>query len=365
MNTDKYILFNPGPVNVTERVRRALLKQDICHREDEFNNLLQNIRQNLLRVYNLNEEVYAAVVLSGSGTAAVESAFTSLVPDNGTVLVVSNGVYGERISSIAKAYGILTNDIKYDWGKRIELETIENAILKDNSITTVAVIHHETTTGILNDIASIGKVVQKYGKELFVDAVSSFAGEEIKFQEWGVDICCGSSNKCIHGIPGVSFVIARKDIFYRQKDLQPRTVYLNLVNYFLQEEKGIPPFTPSVQVLYAFDEALQELLLEGVNTRIKIYKFRANKIRQLAKSIGLKLYLPDHFFSNTLTSFYLPESITYKKLHDTLKENGLVIYAGQGGLYKNIFRIANMGDMSDRDIEKVFALVKQIIQEEK
>jgi len=359
---DKYILFNPGPVNISERVRASLQKPDLCHREQEFSDLLQNIKKKLLKVYNLGEE-YTAVVLTGSGTAAVESAIVSLVPENGKLLILSNGVYGERISNITSVRGIAAKEIKLKWGEMINLTDVERELEEDKAITTVAVVHHETTTGILNDIGSIGRLSKKYGKEMLVDAVSSFAGEEIKFNEWGVDICCGSSNKCIHGIPGAAFVIIKRNIIERQKSLKPRSVYLDLVNYYVSEEKGIPPFTPCIQVLYAFNEALNELLTNGVEARIRLYRGRANLIRQLAQRIGLKLYLPQDYYSNTLTSFHIPDRVTYETLHNKLKEHGYIIYAGQGGLQKNIFRIANMGEIMESDIERLFKLIGEIIKE--
>lgn len=361
IKADKYVLFNPGPVNISERVRLSLNKIDLCHREEEFNALLQSIRQKLLCVYGLNDKKYASVVLTGSGTAAVEAAIASLCPLEGQILVVSNGIYGERIAKMASVNNIKIEEIRYQWGERIKINDLEKKIIDNPQITAIAVVHHETTTGILNRLADIGKLAVRYNKEFFIDAVSSFGGEEIRFDEWGVDICCGTANKCIHGAPGASFVISKREIFERQRDAAPKSVYLDLVNCYYHEEKGIPPFTPCVQVMYAFEEALNELLEKGVEERIRLYQTRANLIRKLGKDIGLKPYLPFNEMCNTLTSFYLPSFITYEKLHDILKEQGYVIYAGQGGLYKNIFRIANLGEISLSDIEKLFEAIKEAI----
>ena len=176
-----FILLNPGPVNLTDGVRQALTQPDLCHREPEFARLQSTIRQRLLSVYELVPETWTAVLLAGSGTAAVEAMITSLVPQNDHVLVLENGVYGERMSKMCRVYGIEYHALTYPWGDPIPFDDVQRELDGHPEITHVAVVHHETTTGRLNDLTAIGKLCVDRGIPLLVDGVSSFAAEAIDF----------------------------------------------------------------------------------------------------------------------------------------------------------------------------------------
>lgn len=335
-----------------------MLKPDICHRETEFAQLQNVIRKELLDVYGLSQNSYAAVALTGSGTASVEAMITSLVPINGKLLVLANGVYGERIKKIAENYNIAHSVIKKEWGEELGVVEAEQFLQKDNKITTVAVVHHETTTGRLNDLSSVGTLCQDYGKALLVDAVSSFGAEEIRFDRWGISACAASSNKCLHGVAGASFVLASRSSLESQHVEPARSVYLDLSEYYRQQEKGASPFTHAVQVFYGLAEALAEFKeIGGWTARKREYENRASMIRQNAQQTGISQYLTTGALACSLTSFYLPKSISYNELHDNLRRAGFVIYAGQGKISKKIFRIANMGAITKEDIERFnFAL---------
>lgn len=355
------ILLNPGPVNVTSRVRKALLKEDICHRDEEFTDLLENVRTKLLRVLGI-EEGYTVVIFTGSGTAAQEAAIISTVSDNKSMLVVNNGVYGERMVEIAKIYGIKTIEDRYQWGERPDIKRIRKVLETEKDIEVVGAIHHETTTGVLNPIDHIGKLCKEHGKIFFADTVSSLGGEYIDFHN-GPDICIGTPNKCLHGFPGVSFVIFRKELLGHMRKITPRSSFLDLTLYIDDDYKENVPFTPSVQIMYAFDEALDELMEEGYRNRTEIYKTRACFLREGLKELGLQLFLPEEISSNSLTSVSLPDGFTYEYIHDELRKKGYVIYAGQGGLKCKLFRISNMGDHSHEDYMGFFAALKEILRQ--
>ncbi|HOW43088.1 MAG TPA: 2-aminoethylphosphonate aminotransferase [Candidatus Omnitrophota bacterium] len=360
--TNRLVLLNPGPVNLTSRVRKALILPDMCHREPDFARVQADIRKRLLKVYGLPAQRYSAVVLTGSGTAAVEAMIASFVPASGKLLILANGVYGERMSKMAQAYGIAHFTMQYAWGAQIPLAEVESVLRTDAMITHVAVIHHETTTGRLNDLAGIGSLCRKYRKIFLVDAVSSFGGEDMEFQKWGIAACAASSNKCLHGVPGAAFVIARKELFAQPGLAGPRSFYLDLAGYFREQEADSSPFTHAVQVFLAFQEALKEYRQQGgVKARIALYRRRAAVIRKYAQSIGLKEYLSGGSLSSILTAFYLPEGLTYARVHDRLRARGFVIYAGQGNLSRSIFRIANMGAISDEDIRRLFCVLKELV----
>ncbi len=343
------ILLNPGPVNVSERVRQALLKPDICHREAEFNDLIEGIRDKLVRAFAPGGN-FVPILLTGSGTAAVEAAVTSCLPPGRRILVIKNGVYSQRISAIANAHKMQNMDIAGEWNERFETEPIQIALRQNRSIDVVCVVHHETSTGMLNPVKEIGAIAKKAGRFLLVDGVSSLAGEEIDFNSSNVGMIAGSSGKCIQGFPGVGFVLVRRDLMEQMVTYEHRSVYFHLPTYYKQQEEGSVPFTPAVQLYYAFDEALNELLEEGVVNRIARYRKLARIIRNRMRAIRMKFYLREPLWSSTLTAFNLPEGVFYDHLHDLLRDRGYVMYAGQAQLAESIFRVANMGALTEAHI---------------
>ena len=357
------ILLNPGPVNVSERVRKALLRPDICHRESEFSELLIGIRQKLLKAFVPGaESEYTAIVITGSGTAAVEAALLSSVPQGKRALTITNGLYGERMSSMYGVHRLGIPDIKMDWTTRPDPETLRLALRQHPEVHVVGMVHHETTTGLLNPVKEIAEVVDSQNRVFIVDSVSGLGGEALDIAGSKIYMVAGSAGKCIQGFPGVSFVLVRKGFMDRMKSYPKRSWYLHLPLYYEQQEKATIPFTPAVQVYYAFDEALNELLEEGVSKRIARYKKSAALIRQSMSKLGLKAVLPPQHQSNTLTSYYLPAGLTYQVLHDRLKERGYVIYAGQGQLEPKIFRIANMGALSQQDLEGFLGAFQAVLE---
>ncbi|MBT8447798.1 MAG: aminotransferase class V-fold PLP-dependent enzyme, partial [Gammaproteobacteria bacterium] len=251
----KTILLNPGPVSLSDGVRDALSGPDICHREPEFGALQDELRTRLLEVYDLDPADWAAVLLTGSGTAAVEAMLATLAPDTGTLLSMENGVYGERMTAIAEAYGLPHQRLPQDWGAPVDTAALA-AMLAGGDTSAAAVVHHETTTGRLNDLDAIAAHTRPAGAGLLLDAVSSFGAEDIRFDDWGVDAVAATANKCLHGVPGTSFVIARRAALARAAERnRARSVYLDLNRYFEAQERGGTPFTQSVQTFYALRAA--------------------------------------------------------------------------------------------------------------
>ncbi len=346
------ILLNPGPVNVSDRVRQALLQPDICHRESEFSELLVDIRQKLLKAFIPGEEdEYTAIVLTGSGTAAVEAALMSSIPLGKRAMVIKNGVYGERLSSMLMTHRLGTPDLKYDWGVAPDPQTVDLALKQHPEVHTVAMVHHETTLGLINPVKEIAEIVDRHNRVFMVDSVSGLGGEALDIAGNKLYLVAGAAQKCIQGFPGVAFVLVRKGFMERVMKYPKRSWYLNLANYYEEQERGTIPFTPAVQVYYAFREALDELLEEGVENRIHRFKGYAATIRTRLEEWGVKPVLSPALQSNTLTAFYLPEGCAYHCLHDGLKQFGYVIYAGQGQLEEKIFRVANIGALTRQDIE--------------
>lgn len=356
------MLLNPGPVNVSERVRKALTLPDMCHREVECDELIQNIQQKLLKAFVPGaESEYVAILLTGSGTAAVEASILSSVPVGKRVFVVNNGVYGQRMSDIVASQRLGIPELKLDWDTPPDPEIIRTALKHHPEVSTLAIVHHETTVGLVNPVNEIAKIADDLNRVCVVDSVSGLGGEPIEVAGSHMYVVAGTAGKCIQGFPGVSFVLIRKGFIERAVKFPKRSMYLNLANYYVAMEQGRLPYTPAVQICAAFDEALNELLEEGVNNRIQRYASCAALIRDGLGALGMKMFLPAERQSNSLTTFYLPEGLAYQDLHDRLKERGFVIYAGQGHLSEKIFRVANMGDLKQEDFESFVKAFKEIV----
>jgi 2-aminoethylphosphonate-pyruvate transaminase len=229
------------------------------------------------------------------------------------------------------------------------------ALRQHPEVHAVALVHHETTTGLINPVKELAEVVDSQNRVIVVDSVSGLAGEPIDIAGSHLYMVAGTAGKCIQGFPGVSFVLLRRGFVERMKAYPRRSLYLHLPAYEEEQERGSIPFTPAVQVYYAFDEALNELLEEGVANRIARYRRAATMIRRKMSELGIKPLLSPDLQSNTITSYHLPSGLSYRTLHDRLKERGYVIYAGQGPLADQIFRVANMGALSTQEIEGFLA----------
>lgn len=359
--TVRTILLNPGPVTLSTRVREAMLGPDLCHREPEFAALQASIRARLLEVYTLSPSEWASILLTGSGTAAVEAMITSLVPDTGRLLVVENGVYGERISNIARRHGIAFQPVAHDWLEAPNLERIETALKQEGPFTHVAVVHHETTSGRLNPLEPLGALCARYGARLLLDAVSSFGAEAIDPETWHIDAMAATANKCLHAVPGTCFVVARRDAVSNGASV-PRSVYLDLGSYLRNQDARGTPFTQSIQTFYALSAALDELAEEGGReARADAYHARMSQVRQTLTSLGVQPLLPDGESSCVLNGFHLPEGLAYDPLHDGLKARGFIIYAGQSALAQQIFRISTMGDISPADMVRLCTALREVI----
>ena len=367
-------LLNPGPVTLTSRVRSALGRGDMCHREEEFAALTKSVLARLAGVYagsqatstgasaGVASDAYTAVMMTGSGTCAVEAMIGSLVPHGAKALVVSNGVYGERAATMLRAQGKTAHEVRSAWIEPMRLDEIDRA-LRSEKFSHVVGVHHETTTGRLNDIAALGRLCKTHGVPLLLDGVSSFGGEEILWDEWNLEACAATANKCLHGVPGIAFVLAKSSVF----DTRPTgatSVYLDLYRYKKEQASGFSPFTQAVQPLFALDEALDELR-EGGGWKARHAHYRAlsEQVMSGLRGLGIEILLESPAaYSSILTSYKMPSGVTYERLHDHLKAAGFIIYAGQGQFNGAIFRIAVMGDVDSEDMVRLLASIGQVVR---
>ena len=347
------ILLNPGPATTTNSVKYAQIVPDICPRETEFGELMRSISHDLTTIVG-DPDNYVTVLFGGSGTAAVEAMLTSAVGD-GKVLIINNGAYGKRQVQIARGFKLNFVEFVNSPIDPIDYNELENEILKHkDSLTHISMVHHETTTGLLNDITAVGNLCKKYGLLLIADTVSSYAGIPMNMSESNIAFMASTSNKNIQGMAGICFVIAKKDELEKLKDKPVLSFYLNLYQqYEYFERTGQTRFTPPVQTMYALRQAIDEAFSEGIDKRYERYTACWKVLIDGLESIGLKYHVALEYQSHLITTIQEPDSSAYSfdVLHDYMIERDFTIYPGKVGEL-NTFRIANIGDVHPEDMSK-------------
>jgi 2-aminoethylphosphonate-pyruvate transaminase len=344
------VLLNPGPALTSEAAKRAAAGVDLCHREPEFTLLEQSLREKLLRVAEVGPG-WRVALISGSGTGADEMAIRAAVRPGRRLLVVVNGVYGERLRAIGERAGIGVLPSQWDWTEPVDPGEIELLLASEHDIDAVAVVHHETTTGLLNPVAAIAETARDLDVRVVVDGVSSFGVEDLALEGSGVDFLACSSNKCLQGLPGAAFVYVSPAGLERLAKVPPTSVYLDLGGYLDGEERSSVPFTPAIPALAALDAALDELFVLGPAEHRRQYAERAKTLDAVLAELGLEPIVAPQHRSRTVRSVPLPVGVDYASLHDELKRHGYVIYAGQGPLAKTIFRVCCMGTLEPEVLE--------------
>lgn len=358
MKVKRNVLLNPGPATTTDTVKLAQVVPDICPREKEFGDVMEYISHELTTIVGSAEE-YATVIFGGSGTAAVESVLTSVVPHDKAVLIINNGAYGKRMCDIASRYRMSFIEFKNSPIEPIDLEKLESVIESNiKNLSHLAFVHNETTTGILTDLDLVGAIAKKYDLEVIVDAMSSYAALPIDMKKSHINYLAASSNKNIQGMAGVSFVISDKKSLDKLKNVEPRTYYLSLYEQYTGFLKTHQMrFTPPVQTLYALKQAIVEVKAEGIENRYKRYSQAWEVLIQGTKDLGLKILVDEKHHSRIITSIFIPENVNFDHMHDYFYERGFTIYPGKVNEF-NTFRIANIGEINSDDMSNFLGLLK-------
>jgi 2-aminoethylphosphonate-pyruvate transaminase len=354
------VLLNPGPTVVSDRIHRAVGGPDLCHREPEYGVLAARIEARLLQAAEAPAG-WRAVLLAGSGTAAMEAMVAASTRPGKRLLVVRNGTYGERMAVMAQRHGLDHLTVDSEHWEPADPERIAAALDVDPEIDAVAVVQHETTTGLLNPLAAIATVVRERGRILAVDAISALGAEELPLADGGIDLVAGTANKCLQGLPGIAFVLLSPAAQARAKDARPASLYLDLATYLAAAERGAPPFTPSIPAAYGLLAALEELLDEGIVERRLRYGLRMARLDAALEEHGLRPVVAAPHRSATVRAFRLPDGVSYPALHDRLKEAGYVIYAGQGSGASEQFRVCLLGEIDIGAVDGFVAELRGIL----
>ncbi|MGG5370831.1 2-aminoethylphosphonate--pyruvate transaminase [Enterococcus sp. AZ196] len=353
-----YKLLTPGPLTTTKSVKQAMMV-DHCTWDLEYKTITQEIRQKLLSLAGVAETEYTSILMQGSGSFGVESVLSSAIGPNDHVLICVNGAYGRRIVSMSERYKLTHTVYEVAEDEIPQATAISEILEKDPSITAIAMVHSETTSGILNELEEIAKLAEDKGLLFIVDAMSSFGGIPIDVSALSIDFLISSSNKCIQGVPGFSFILAKREQLEKRRNYA-RTVSLDLYDqYETMEKDGKWRFTSPTHTVLAFHQALKELDEEGgIYQRYMRYLTNNRLLRQKMEELGYQPFITKHQ-GPFITSFLYPKqaAFDFDNFYQHLKQNGFVIYPGKISTV-DCFRIGNIGDIYPEDIHRLVKVIE-------
>jgi len=345
------LLFTPGPLTTSLSVKQAML-HDYGSRDGAFVEMVGDVRRRLLAVAGVGADDFAAIPMQGSGTFGLESVFASTVGPGAGVLVAVNGAYGRRHVQLARTLGINTHSLEFEEDQPIDPGALDQAIAEYPGVTHVVVTHCETPTGLLNPLEALAAVVSAAGRRLVVDAMSSFGGVSLDMAATPIDYLVSSANKCIEGVPGLAFVIARLSSLAETRGWS-RSVTMDLpAQHEGLERDGQFRFTPPTGVIAAFRQALLELEAEGgVEGRAARYAANHRALIEGMTGLGFRCYLPEHLRSYIITTFRYPDwpAFSFERLYDNLSSRGYLIYPGRL-TRESCFRIGTIGRLFPDDV---------------
>ncbi|CAF1232334.1 unnamed protein product [Rotaria sp. Silwood1] len=357
-------LFTPGPLTTSLTVKQSML-HDLGSRDTVFLNIIAYIRENLIKLADASPDEYIAVLLQGSGTYAVEATFSTSVPQQGAkVLIIENGAYGQRMIKICRILNIPHDILSFHETERVQIDQVANK-LKSNTYTHVAIIHCETSSGILNPIEDIGQLVYDHGTTkgstvYIVDSMSGFGAIPVSLRNGHITYIISSANKCIEGIPGFAFVICkRKHLLTCQG--QARSLVLDLYDqYTYMEQSKQFRFTPPTHAILAFKRALDELEQEGgVEGRAKRYQANNKVIREKMHALGFVELIKAEYQTYIITSYYYPPApFQFQTFYNKLSNKHQLIYPGKT-TETDCFRIGNIGRLFENDMETLAKCIEE------
>ncbi|MHC5268747.1 2-aminoethylphosphonate--pyruvate transaminase [Enterococcus sp. LJL98] len=358
-----YKLLTPGPLTTSETVKAAM-QVDHCTWDQDYKEITQAIRQELLRLAQVNDQDYTTILMQGSGTFGVESVISSMVLAKDHLLICANGAYGRRLQEMAEQANLRYTLYEVAENQIPDAEAIRRIVAAEPTISALAMVHSETTSGILNDLDSVAAIAKEKNLLFIVDAMSSFGGIPLDVGQLGIDFLVSSSNKCIQGVPGFSFVLAKKEELVARKG-HARSLSLDLyAQYEEMARDGKWRFTSPTHTVLAFQQALKELSDEGgIVARYQRYAANNHLLRTEMAKLGYQTVITEHQ-GPFITSFYYPETgnFDFQHFYEALKANGFVIYPGKIS-DSDCFRIGNIGEIYQADIEALLQVIKTYTEE--
>ncbi|XP_045172374.2 2-aminoethylphosphonate--pyruvate transaminase-like [Mercenaria mercenaria] len=360
-------LFTPGPLGTSSTVKSAMLR-DLGSRDVEFIQLIKTIRSKLVQIAGVSTSTFTAVPMQGSGTFAIESVFQTATPKSGAkVLVFENGAYGKRLGKVCEVMGVDVDVVSFPENDYVDINKVESIVQGDNSYTLVAMVHCETSSGVINPVEDVGKIVKQYLPEsdFFVDAMSSFGAIPLDLQSAKVDYLVSSVNKCLEGVPGFSYAIARLSKLRTCKG-NSRSISLDLYDQYDNLEKTNQfRFTPPTHTMLAFSQAIREFETEGgVEGRSARYKENCSILKAGMKEMGFREFLNPYHQGYIITSYRFPEdkNFNFNDFYMKLNERDQVIYPGKV-LNADCFRIGSIGYLFPDDMRHLLKCIREVCNE--
>jgi aspartate aminotransferase-like enzyme len=352
-------LMIPGPVELTPEVLKETGRPVMGHRTPDFDEILTQCWEDLKHVYQTKNDV---VLITASGTAAMDAAVASTIEEGDEFVCIGGGKFGERFSLIVKSYRGIARDVPVEWGKTFDVDVVEKAV-QEHSPKAITLTHNETSTGVLHDAETIGKIAHANGCLFILDAITSLGGDVVKTDDWGVDICTGGSQKCLAAPSGMSMAAVSEKAWDIIENNDTRNYYLNLASYRKSLKKNTTPFTPAVNLIYGLSRSLKEIREEGLDKRIERHRTLARATRAAMSAMNLELFADPGAASNTVTSIKIPDGLTDDDVRGQMKrEYSILLAGGQDHVKGKIFRIGHMGNVERTKLESTISALETVLQ---
>jgi len=356
------LLMIPGPTMVPNTVLTSMANPIIGHRTKEYGELLEDTVEKMKKVFMTENDVY---LITGSGTSAMDMAISNTVDKGDKVLTITNGNFGERFCKIADVYGAEVIKLEDEWGDNAKPEQVKEILEENPDIKVVTVVHNETSTGVKNPIEEIGNIVKDYDALYVVDTVSSLGGDYVNVDKFNIDICVTGSQKCIAAPPGMAAISVSEKAWDVINATETKSFYLDIKAYKKRyDTKKETPYTPSVSLTYAMNEALELVLDEGLENRFKRHEKLAKATIAGLKAMGIELFAKEWARSVTVTSAKYPEGIVDSEFRGLLANKyGILVAGGQGQASGKIFRVGHMGEAREYHVLGTLAAIEMAFNE--
>ena len=362
MTIKRNVLLNPGPATTTDTVKLAQVVPDICPREQEFLDIMKDLRRDLVKVVH-GDERYTSVLFCGSGTLNMDVCLNSLLPADKKILVANNGAYSSRAVEVCQYYGMPHIDLSLPIETPVDPSLVDKALAENPDVALVYTTHHETGSGVLNPIREIGAVAHRHGCTFIVDTTSTYAMRPINIIDDNVDFLMASAQKGLQSMTGLSFVVGREDKIKESASFPKRSYYCNLFRqYDFFEKTGEMHFTPPVQTIYATKQAMKEYFAEGETAKWARHTRVFEALHKGLAEIGLRSLIKREYQAGLVISVCYPDdpNWSFEKIHDYCRDRGFTIYSGKVGSVKT-FRLCALGAIDACDIDNFMKVLKDAI----
>jgi aspartate aminotransferase-like enzyme len=355
------LLLSPGPSKVPAELCEVLGRPIIHHRTPQFQVVLKEVFEGLKKVLKTQNDVF---IFASSGTGAMEAAVSNLLSPGDKAVTVEAGKFGERWAELCKAYGADPKIIKITWGKSVQPSDIKAILDTEKDIKAVFITLCETSTATMPDVKAIAEVVQKTNAVLVVDAISGLGPDELRTDEWGVDVVCSACHKGLMLPPGVSFVsVSPKAMKLVEQSKCPK-YYFSFKKSKKAVDQADTPFTPAINLVIALNESLKMINTKGIENIWSYYALMAKAVRAAAKALNLSVFADESCASNAVTAINIPQGIDGEKLVKTLRDvHGITMAGGQGDLKGKVIRIAHMGAVDEYDILTGISSIEKVLHQ--